>query len=395
MKLLPQTYLRTVGHSCLAALTGVALLCVGREASAQAASMVYRLGKDTIAIEQFTRTATRLSGEMVQRSGTAVARVMYDMELGKDGRPVSASIKRMLADGTVPPNQPSESRFKIGADSVVREVVFADSVQRRAFAAQKALINFPTFVYGPTEILAGIRKAGGKTDSLPAIGAAGGPQFTGFVSGGADTVRLRGGAYAMVLRYDSNNRLLSVDGSGTTNKAIASRGAGGLDMASIAKAMKPTGTLSGRDVARGAFGQGGMVLVDYGRPQVRERTVWGGALVPMDSVWRAGANDATHLFTSRTLTFGSLVVPPGAYTLWIVYGASGATMIVNKGIGQWGTQYDAAQDLGRVAMTSAPTPSHVEELTVTVKSQGPTRGAIEFAWGPTAMTASFTATVVR
>ena len=190
-------------------------------------------------------------------------------------------------------------------------------------------------------------------------------------------------------------RAVIITGGGTTNKAMATRGAGGLDIAAIAKAMKPTGTLSARDVARGSFGQGGIVLVDYGRPQVRDRTVWGGMLVPNDSVWRAGANDATHLFTSRTLTFGSVVVPPGAYTLWIQHGKSGATMIINKGVGQWGTQYDAAQDLGRVAMVASATPSHVEELTVSVKSQGPTRGAIEFAWGPTAMTAAFTASVVR
>jgi hypothetical protein len=50
-----------------------------------------------------------------------------------------------------------------------------------------------------------------------------------------------------------------------------------------------------------------MVVVDYGRPQVRERTVWGGTLVPFDSVWRAGANDATHLFTTRPLTLGSVM----------------------------------------------------------------------------------------
>lgn len=363
--------------------------------SAQPASFVYRLGKDTVAIEQYTRTATRITGEMVQRSGAAVVRVQYDMEVGKDGRPVSATIKRLQGDGSVAPNQPTETRFRIGADSIIREVVFADSVQRRAFAAQKAMVNFPTFVYGPTELLATIKKAGGKTDSILAVGAAGGLGFAGFTPGGADTLRLRGGAYAMVLRYDSNARLLSIDGSGTTNKSIATRSAGGLDIAAMAKVMKPTGTLSARDVARGAFGQGGIVLVDYGRPQVRERTVWGGALVPVDSVWRAGANDATHLFTSRTLTFGSLVVPPGAYTLWIQYTKAGPMLIINKGIGQWGTQYDAAQDLGKIAMTMTATPSHVEELTVTVRSMGPTRGTIEYAWGPSVASAAFTATVVR
>ena len=39
---------------------------------------------------------------------------------------------------------------------------------------------------------------------------------------------------------------------------------------------------------RGAFGAGGMVLVDYGRPSVRERTVWGGTLIPLLTLGIAG-----------------------------------------------------------------------------------------------------------
>jgi hypothetical protein len=143
-------------------------------------------------------------------------------------------------------------------------------------------------------------------------------------------------------------------------------------------------------VARGAFGAGGIVLVDYGRPLVRERTVWGGALVPYDSVWRAGANDATHLFTTRTLTFGSVTVPPGSYTLWIQHTRNGTFLIVNRQTGQWGTQYDPAQDLGRIPMQMTSAPAHVEELAIVVRTLGANRGAIELAWGPSVLTATFT-----
>ena len=124
---------------------------------------------------------------------------------------------------------------------------------------------------------------------------------------------------------------------------------------------------------------------------VRARTVWGGALVPFDSVWRAGANDATHLFTTRVLTFGQLVVPPGSYTLWIQHTRNGTFLIVNRQTGQWGTQYDPAQDVGRIPMQIAPTAGHVEEMTVTVRNLGANRGAIDFTWGPSSATAMFTA----
>ncbi len=357
-------------------------------ASAQSASLAYRLGKDTLAIEQFTRTATGMTGEMVQRSGAAVVRVAYSVTLGKDGRPTAVTLARMQGDGSAIPGAPREYRFSLGADSVVREVAFADSTQRRAFAAKRAMVNFPTFVYAPTELLAMQRK-GGASDSIPALGLAGGLGFSGLQALGGDSLRLRGSGYAMVLRFDANHRLQSLDGRGTTNKVIAERGAGGLDIAAIARGMKPTGVLSLREDVRAAFGPGGMVIVDYGRPQVRERSVWGGVLVPFDSVWRAGANDATHLFTTRVLTLGTMTLAPGMYTLWVQHTRQGTFLIVNRQTGQWGTQYDASQDVGRVEMQSAAAPGFVEELTITLRATGPARGALELAWGDRVMSVPF------
>jgi hypothetical protein len=330
---------------------------------------------------------------MVQRSGTAVARVRYDVTVGGDGRPTAATFVRLQPDGSPVPNAPTETRFRFSADSVVREIAWPDSVQRRAFAASRAFVSFPTYVYGPTELLAGMRR-GGSVDSLPAIGPTGNLGFAGLQSAG-EAMRLRGGAYAMLLRFDANGRLQSVDGSNTTNKVTATRAGTALDIAAAARAMKPTGTLSTRDVARGAFGPGGMVLVDYGRPLVRERTVWGGTLVPFDSVWRAGANDATHLFTTRVLTMGSVTLDPGMYTLWVQHTRNGTFLIVNKGTGQWGTQYDASKDVGRVPMTVSATPSHVETFTVAVRATGANRGAIEMAWGPSMASVPFTVSASR
>ncbi len=194
--------------------------------AAQSASLTYRLGKDTLAIEQYTRTATGITGEMVQRNGPAVVRIAYAMTLGKDGRPAVATLKRLQPDGSPAPGLVSEYRFSLSGDSVIRELVFADSVQRRAFAAKGALVNWPTFVYGPTEVLAALGKSGA-VDSLPALGPAGNLSFTGFTTLGGDSARLKGPGYPMVLRFDASNRLQSVGGSGTTNKVVATRGAEG------------------------------------------------------------------------------------------------------------------------------------------------------------------------
>ncbi|CAG1772495.1 hypothetical protein BAC2_02562 [uncultured bacterium] len=372
--------------------TAIAILSVvvTARAGAQQASFVYRLGKDTVAIDQYTRTANRLSGEMVQRTGASVILVRYEMALRPDGLPASASVRRMQPDGTPFPNQPTEVRFTVTTDSVVREFVRPDTVQRTAMAARQGTVVLPVYVYGAMELLAARRRSGGATDSLPSLSVAGPAGFVGLEGAGGDTLRMRGvGIYPMRFLFDSRGQLQLVDGAMTTNKVVAVRGPGGLDMAAIARAMRPTGTLSARDVARGGFGPGAIVLVDYGRPMVRGRTVWGGALVPFDSVWRAGANDATHLFVTRAMTFGSVTVPAGAYTLWIQHTRTGTNLIVSRKIGMWGTEYDPAQDVARIPMQLTPTPSPVEELTVTVRNQSGLGGVLEFAWGGSVAKAAF------
>jgi hypothetical protein len=358
--------------------------------AAQSGTLVYRLGRDTSAIEQFTRTPTAMTGEMVQRAGATVVRWQYQIDLARTGRPATARFTRMQADGTPFAVGQREVRIAFGRDSVIRETVFADSTQRRAFAATNATLVLPTFVYAPAELLQLLRTRSTAADSLPAVGLGGAVSFTGFTALGGDSVRLRGNTgYPMVLRFDATGRLMSVDGNGTTNKVQATRGSAGLDMKAVAMAMTPTGTLSGRETVRAGFGPGGMVIVDYGRPSVRERSVWGGALVPFDSVWRAGANDATHLFTTRPLTFGATTVAPGSYTLWVQHTRAGTFLIVNALTGVWGTQYDASRDVARIPMQLSPTAAPVEVLQLSVKAAGPTRGSIEIAWGPSVAVAAF------
>jgi hypothetical protein len=365
--------------------TTLLLLTAASSALAQDGVIVYRLGRDTVAIEQFARSTTRFTGEMVSRNGTAVLRTQYELTLDK-GRPTAAVIRRRQADGTPLANQPTEYRLTLRADSAVREVVWPDSVQRRAFGASNAFPALPVFVYAPQELLAAMGK--GKRDSMPALGLGGNTVgFVGLETMG-DTLRMRGGAYQMLLKFDKDGRLQSTDGSFTTNKAIGTRSAGKVDIATIAKGMKPTGVLSPRMTAYAGFSQG-PIFINYGSPAVRGRTVWGATLVPIDTIWRTGANEATHLATSKTIQLGDMTLAPGLYSLWTQYTTAGTFLIVNRQVGQWGTQYDAANDIGRVAMELTNTPAHVEDFTITIRSLGQNRGAIDFAWADKTATAAF------
>ena len=353
---------------------------------AQDATMLYRLGKDTVAVETFTRTPAKLAGETVVRSGGAIVRTTYDITIA-NGRPTAVVFRRLGPDGNPPANAPAEWRFTLGADSAKREIVWKDSTQRAAFAAANAFPAFPVYTYAPFEL---IYARGVRRDSVPAIPLQG--NTVGVIGlqsvGGGDSLKMRGGAYAMIVRFDRDGRMTSTDGFFTTNKTIGTRSSGKANIASLATAMKPTGVLSPRATAYAGFNRG-PIFVNYGRPAVRDRTVWGGTLVPFDSVWRTGANEATHLATSKPISIGELSIPAGLYTLWIQHTRAGTFLIVNKQVGQWGTEYAAAQDLGRVKMDMAKTPEHVEDFTITVRAAGGNRGAIDFAWGDSVATAAF------
>ena len=57
-----------------------------------------------------------------------------------------------------------------------------------------------------------------------------------------------------------------------------------------------------------------------------------------------GADESTLLITEKPLTLGGTSVPAGAYSLYMLPNEDGsAKLIINKRLGQWGTQYDESQ----------------------------------------------------
>jgi hypothetical protein len=134
---------------------------------------------------------------------------------------------------------------------------------------------------------------------------------------------------------------------------------------------------------------GQAITVDYSSPRMRGRKIMGG-LVPYGQVWRTGANAATTLTTPVALTIGNLDVPAGKYTLFTIPGEKEWTLIVNKQTGQWGTRYDAAQDLGRVKMTVGALASPLEEMTIALRPGEGKKGTLAIEWESTSATVPIT-----
>jgi len=133
---------------------------------------------------------------------------------------------------------------------------------------------------------------------------------------------------------------------------------------------------------------GKLISIKYSAPSMRGRHIFGG-LVPYGKVWRAGANEATALHTDADLQLSDLKVPKGDYTLYILPEDNRWTLIVNKQTGQWGTEYDRAQDLGRVALELSKPAAPIERYQITISAKGGNGGRLQFAWDMTVATIGF------
>ncbi|HSR06601.1 MAG TPA: DUF2911 domain-containing protein [Bryobacteraceae bacterium] len=134
---------------------------------------------------------------------------------------------------------------------------------------------------------------------------------------------------------------------------------------------------------------GKKLTISYSAPSMRGRKIMG-ALVPYGRWWRTGADSATTFQTEADLDIGGLKVPKGAYTIYTLPGAKEWLLIINKQVGQFGTEYDQKQDLGRVKMTLAQTPAPVERFKIELLSTGGNKGLLKMTWERTEVSVPIT-----
>jgi hypothetical protein len=93
------------------------------------------------------------------------------------------------------------------------------------------------------------------------------------------------------------------------------------------------------------------VRIDYNRPGVKERVIWGG-LVPYNKVWRAGANEATKFTFSTDVKINGKTIKAGSYSFFVIPTKENWTIIINKVADQWGAfEYNEAEDALRFEVT--------------------------------------------
>jgi Protein of unknown function (DUF2911) len=130
----------------------------------------------------------------------------------------------------------------------------------------------------------------------------------------------------------------------------------------------------------------GVITIDYGRPSLRGRDML--AQLQDGAFWRMGMNQATVLSTPVELSFGSVKVAKGDYSLWLKKTGDAFQLVFNSQTGQWGTQHDPAKDVCSVAMTKVALAGPVETLTIDLvpAAQG---GSLDLSWGAMKLASPF------
>ncbi len=93
------------------------------------------------------------------------------------------------------------------------------------------------------------------------------------------------------------------------------------------------------------------ITVAYSRPGVKGRVIWGG-LVPYDTPWRTGANEATRFTVTDSVQFGGKPLAPGTYALLTIPGKDAWTVALNSDKDMWGAfTYKPEHDVMRITVT--------------------------------------------
>jgi hypothetical protein len=127
------------------------------------------------------------------------------------------------------------------------------------------------------------------------------------------------------------------------------------------------------------------IEVVYSRPSAKGRTIFSAdGVVPFGRVWRTGANAATKITFSTPVKLNGTDVAAGSYALYTIPGADEWTIILNKGVGKSGTQYDEKEDVVRFKSTPVRlTDTSIETFTIEFNHIREDSAVLDLIWEKT------------
>jgi Protein of unknown function (DUF2911) len=121
------------------------------------------------------------------------------------------------------------------------------------------------------------------------------------------------------------------------------------------------------------------IRISYGQPSIKGRTI-GVNLEPFpDSLWRAGANEATVFEVDKDVLVEGKLLPKGKYAFFVSQkGGRTWILVFNKIWNQWGTKdYKEADDIFRVPVRGSKAEVFTEQLIYKINPDG----IVSLIWG--------------
>ncbi|MBD3581111.1 DUF2911 domain-containing protein [Flavobacterium selenitireducens] len=132
------------------------------------------------------------------------------------------------------------------------------------------------------------------------------------------------------------------------------------------------------------------VEVDYSRPSLKGRTVYGD-LVPFGKVWRTGANNCTTVSFSEDIVIDGKTLKKGKYALYTVPRVDKWDVIFYNETSNWGTP--ETWDESKVALKTSSKPFQmnrsVESFTIDINNLDNNSGVLEIMWEKTLVPVKF------
>ncbi|MGH2645894.1 MAG: DUF2911 domain-containing protein, partial [Chitinophagaceae bacterium] len=124
------------------------------------------------------------------------------------------------------------------------------------------------------------------------------------------------------------------------------------------------------------------ITIDYSRPSMKGRTIFGG-LVPYNQEWRTGANAVTTIDFGQDVELEGHPVKAGKYALYTIPGEGEWTIILNKDVKNWGTQYSQSDDVLRFKVNTQQLPFPIETFTINMDNLRDSTATLYMIWGNT------------
>ena len=131
--------------------------------------------------------------------------------------------------------------------------------------------------------------------------------------------------------------------------------------------------------------------IEYGRPVARGRKLFG-ALVPWDTIWHPGADEATELSFDHDVTMNGMPIKAGTYTVWMIpRNNSPWSLILSRGVKVTHKDYPGPQ-MDVLRLEIAPeSQSSVESMSFSFPMVLRDEGVLRFQWGTTSISVAIKA----